>query len=78
MQVAFTTISKGDTPFIKAHGIAKKSQKLLNEISDRFVEKIPEYKEMLEHFKDILVLYEVSIIKATVTINHENISEIEV
>ncbi|MGF6906967.1 hypothetical protein M2092_001507 [Fusobacterium sp. PH5-44] len=50
----------------------------MGEVAHGFIERIPDYRKILQQFKNILVLYEINIKNAIVTIDFENTSEIEI
>ena len=77
-KVAFTTIPKDGIKRVKAKGIIRKSQKSVRDLKNKFIEKLPEVKKNIDEAENLLVLYEVSFTKATVTIGVKNTTEFEI
>ena len=77
-KVAFTTIPIEGVKHVKATGIIRKSQKSVQDLKNKFIEKIPEIKKNFDEGENFMVLYEVSFTKATVTIGVKNTMEFEI
>ena len=77
-KVAFTTIPIEGVKHVKAKGIIRKSQKSVQDLKNKFIEKIPEIKKHFDEGENFMVLYEVSFTKATVTIGVKNTKEFEI
>ena len=77
-KVAFTTIPIEGVKHVKAKGIIRKSQKSVQDLKNKFIEKIPEIKKNFDEGENFMVLYEVSFTKATVTIGVKNTMELEI
>ena len=77
-KVAFTTIPIEGVKHVKAKGIIRKSQKSVQDLKNKFIEKIPEIKKHFDEGENFMVLYEVSFTKATVTIGVKNTMEFEI
>ena len=77
-KVAFTTIPIEGVKHVKAKGIIRKSQKSVQDLKNKFIEKIPEIKKNFDEGENFMVLYEVSFTKATVTIGVKNTTELEI
>lgn len=77
-KVAFTTIPIEGVKHVKAKGIIRKSQKSVQDLKNKFIEKIPEIKKNFDEGENFMVLYEVSFTKATVTIGVKNTTEFEI
>ena len=77
-KVAFTTIPIDGLKHVKAKGIIRKSQKSVQDLKNKFIEKIPEIKKHFDEGENFMVLYEVSFTKATVTIGVKNTMEFEI
>ena len=77
-KVAFTTIPIEGVKHVKAKGIIRKSQKSVQDLKNKFIEKIPEIKKNFDEGENFMVLYEVSFTKATVTIGVKNTMEFEI
>ncbi len=77
-KVAFTTIPIEGVKHVKAKGIIRKSQKSVQDLKNKFIEKIPEIKKHFDEGENFMVLYEVSFTKATVTIGVKNTTELEI
>ena len=74
--VAFTTIPKKGNEHIKARGIAIRSEQTVFDLADCFCNKIPDYKNTIEHAGNLLLLYEIHFKTATVTLDLSNIQTI--
>ena len=74
--VAFTTIPQKGNEHIKARGIALRSEKTVFDLADCFCNKIPDYKNTIEHAGNLLLLYEIHFKTATVTLDLSNIQTI--
>ena len=77
-KVAFTTIPIEGLKHVKAKGIIRKSQKSVQDLKNKFIEKIPEVKKNIDEGENFMELYEVSFTKATVTLNVKNTKEFEI
>ena len=77
-KVAFTTIPIEGVKHVKAKGIIRKSQKSVQDLKNKFIEKIPEIKKHFDEGENFMVLYEVSFTKVTVTIGVKNTTEFEI
>ena len=75
--IAFTTIPTIDTEHVKGKGIVSKSNRLLKDISEIFISKIPDYKEIIE-FGGELLLFEIEFKEVIVTLDYENIGTITI
>ena len=76
LNVAFTTIPKNGNEHIKARGIAVRSKQTVFDLADCFCNKIPDYKNTIEHAGNLLLLYEIHFKTATVTLDLSNIQKI--
>ena len=74
--VAFTTIHTNGNEHIKARGIALRSKQTVFDLADCFCDKIPDYKNTIEHAGNLLLLYEIHFKTATVTLDLSNIQTI--
>ena len=74
--VAFTTIPTNGNEHIKARGIAVRSKQTVFDLADCFCDKIPDYKNTIEHAGNLLLLYEIHFKTATVTLDLYNIQTI--
>ena len=74
--VAFTTIPTNGNEHIKARGIAVRSKQTVFDLADCFCNKIPDYKNTIEHAGNLLLLYEIHFKTATVTLDLYNIQTI--
>ena len=74
--VAFTTIPTNGKEHIKAGGIAVRSKNTVFDLADCFCNKIPDYKNIIEHVGNLLLLYEIHFKTATVTLDSSNIQTI--
>lgn len=75
--VAFTTIPHSGNEHVKAKGIVQKSKQTIFDLAELFVQKIPDYKDTIEHVGKSLVLYEIKFDTATVTLDLNNIKTIK-
>lgn len=68
--VSFTTIPNHNPVFIKVEDCkVKKSKIRINSIADKFIKKIPEYKEIIEYASESIIVFELHFKKALVTMN---------
>lgn len=74
--VAFTTIPTNGNEHIKARGVAVRSKQTVFDLADCFCDKIPDYKNTIEHAGNLLLLYEIHFKTATVTLDLSNIQTI--
>ena len=74
--VAFTTIPTNGNEHIKAREISVRSKKTVFDLADCFCDKIPDYKNTIEHAGNLLLLYEIHFKTATVTLDLSNIQKI--
>ena len=75
--VAFTTISQNDTEHVKARGIAARSARSIYDVAPKFISKIPGYQDTIDMAGDDLVVFEVKFPKAVVTLDLDQIAQIE-
>lgn len=75
--IGFTTIPKNGVEHVKGNGIVKESDKNIIDVSNNFINKIPDYKELIENFSEYLTLFEIKVDTITVTLNFENIETIK-
>lgn len=74
--IAFTTIPHHGNEHVKAKGIVQKSDQTIFDVADKFIHKIPEYKDTVEQVGQYLVLFEIKFDSAIVTLDFENIDKI--
>ncbi len=72
-KVAFTTVPHNGNEHVKAKGNIQKSSLNIYDIKERFISKIPDYKDTIEQAGQFLVLFEMKFDTATVTLDFENI-----
>ncbi|WP_312650011.1 pyridoxamine 5'-phosphate oxidase family protein [Aminipila sp.] len=72
-KVAFTTVPHNGNEHVKAKGNIQKSSLNIYDIKERFISKIPDYKDTIEQAGQFLVLFEIKFDTATVTLDFENI-----
>lgn len=72
-KVAFTTVPHNGNEHVKAKGTVNKSSLSIFDIKDRFISKIPDYKDTIEQAGQFLILFEIKFDTATITLNFENI-----
>lgn len=75
--IGFTTIPKNEVEHVKGNGIIKESDKDIVDFSSNFINKIPNYKELIENFSEHLTLFEIKIDTVTVTLNFKDIETIK-
>ena len=75
--VAFTTIPHTGNEHVKAKGTAQKSKQTIFDLADKFIEKIPDYKDTVEQVGKSLLLYEIKFDTATVTLDLRNTKTIK-
>ena len=75
--IAFTTIPHNDTnEHVRASGRAVKSPHTVYDLAALFAAKIPRYQETIDAVGDDLILYEIVIDMAVVTVDMEHIERI--
>jgi uncharacterized pyridoxamine 5'-phosphate oxidase family protein len=58
--VAFTTIPQNGVSYVRVNNATvKKSEKTIFDLQDIFIEKMPFYKEIIEHTGNLMDLYEI-------------------
>ena len=75
--VAFTTIPHSGNEHVKAKGMVKKSSKTIFDVAERFIAKIPAYKDTIEYAGESLILFEVRFDTAIVTKDLNTIKTLE-
>ena len=75
--VAFTTIPHSGNEHVKAKGMVKKSSKTIFDVAERFIAKIPGYKDTIEYAGESLILFEVRFDTAIVTKDLNTIKKLE-
>ena len=75
--IAFTTVPhNGTNEHVRASGRAVKSAHTVYDLAALFAAKIPRYQETIDAVGDDLILYEISLDTAVVTIDMEHIERI--
>lgn len=75
--IAFTTVPhNGTNEHVRASGRAVKSARTVYHLAALFAAKIPRYQETIDAVGDDLILYEISLDTAVVTIDMEHIERI--
>ncbi len=72
-KVAFTTVPHNGNEHVKAKGNVNKSSLSIYDIKDRFISKIPDYKDTIEQAGQFLILFEIKFDTATITLDFKNI-----
>ena len=62
---------------VKAKGMAKKSSKTIFDVAERFIAKIPGYKDTIEYGRESLILFEVKFETVIVTKDLNTIKTLE-
>ena len=62
---------------VKAKGMAKKSSKTIFDVAERFIAKIPGYKDTIEYGGESLILFEVKFETVIVTKDLNTIKTLE-
>ena len=75
--VAFTTIPHSGNEHVKAKGMVKKSSKTIFDVAERFIAKIPGYKDTIEYGGESLILFEVRFETVIVTKDLNTIKTLE-
>lgn len=75
--VSFTTIPRLGFFHIKANGIIEQSESTIFDFSNEFINKIPEFKELIINHGNELILFEIKIKKALVTLDLKNSETID-
>ena len=75
--IAFTTVPHNDTnEHVRASGRAVKSAHTVYDLAALFAAKIPRYQETIDAVGDDLILYEIAVDMAIVTVDMEHIGHI--
>jgi pyridoxamine 5'-phosphate oxidase len=75
--IAFTTVPHNDTnEHVRASGRAVKSAHTVYDLAALFAAKIPRYQETIDAVGDDLILYEIAVDMAVVTVDMEHIERI--
>ena len=75
--IAFTTVPHNDTTeHVRASGRAVKSAHTVYDLAALFAAKIPRYQETIDAVGDDLILYEIAVAMAVVTVDMEHIEHI--
>ena len=75
--IAFTTVPHNDTnEHVRASGCAVKSAHTVYDLAPLFAAKIPRYQETIDAVGDDLILYEITVDMAVVTVDMEHIEHI--
>lgn len=75
--VSFTTIPNTNPAFIKVEKCkVKRSRFDIKSLADKFINKIPDYKEVIEFGAEALIVFELHFDKALVTLDMNNIEEV--
>lgn len=75
--IAFTTVPHNDThEHVRASGCAVKSAHTVYDLAALFAAKIPRYQETIDAVGDDLILYEIAVAMAVVTVDMEHIEHI--
>ena len=75
--IAFTTVPHNDTnEHVRASGRAVKSAHTVYDLAALFAVKIPRYQETIDAVGDDLILYEIAVAMAVVTVDMEHIERI--
>ncbi len=71
-RIAITTIPHGVTEHVKIIGEASVSSLTIFDVAEKFITKVPDYKEIIENAGAMLVLFEVLVTEALVTLDFQN------
>ena len=75
--IAFNTVPHNDTnEHVRASGCAVKSAHTVYDLAALFAAKIPRYQETIDAVGDDLILYEIAVAMAVVTVDMEHIEHI--
>ena len=75
--IAFTTVPHNDTnEHVRASGCAVKSAHTVYDLAPLFAAKIPRYQETIDAVGGDLILYEIAVAMAVVTVDMEHIEHI--
>lgn len=76
--IAFTTVPHNDTnEHVRASGCAVKSAHTVYDLAALFAAKIPRYQETIDAVGGDLILYEIAVAMAVVTVDMEHIEHIQ-
>ena len=76
-KICFTTIPKEGNDHVKAFGQVKRSNLTIFDLKKEFVEKIPDYKNTIKQVGHDLILFEIKMRKAIVTLDFNVINILE-
>jgi uncharacterized pyridoxamine 5'-phosphate oxidase family protein len=76
--IAFTTTPQGGYEHVRAKGVARRSKLSIFDVAEAFIQKIPDYKDIVEQAGSHLLLFEVTFEEATVTLNFEESSTVRI
>lgn len=77
-KISFTTIPlKGIAHVRTTSAVVVKSEKSMQSMAKKFIEQIPSYKDILDMGMDALILYEIRIESATVTLDVDRTFDIK-
>ena len=75
--IAFTTVPHNNTnEHVRASGCAVKSAHTVYDLAQLFAAKIPRYQETIDAVGDDLILYEIAVAMAVVTVDMEHVEHI--
>lgn len=75
-KIAFTTIPHEGTEHVKGKAYVEKSSISVFDIADKFISKIPDYKDTIEQAGMYLVLFQIKVDTALVILDFDNIDTI--
>ncbi|RRD38901.1 pyridoxamine 5'-phosphate oxidase family protein [Leptotrichia sp. OH3620_COT-345] len=76
--VAFTTIPKTSSKYVRGKGKIKKSDKSVYDLKDKFINKIPYLEYIIEKVGDSLILFEIPLSEITLTLENQDIHKISI
>ncbi len=78
-RVAFASIPKGEEPCVRVHeATVEESSLTIYDLKDEFINKLPEYGDIIEHAGSQLILFEIHFNEARVTVDFNNSGIIQI
>ena len=71
--IAFTTIPKTESKYVRGKGQIRKSNKTVYDVKEAFIAKNPKMEFIIDNFGDALDLFEIPLSEVTVTLENQEI-----
>ena len=75
--VAFTTVPKNESKYVRSHGTVRKSEKTVYDVKESFVAKNPKMEFIIDNFGANLDLFEIPLSEVTVTLENQEVHELK-